>query len=70
MMSIGRKIHCPNACTAGTLSAIIAMTSPSPMKANDTAVNATNKSTGYAGIVIPTASATPSCSSPADSKIT
>ena len=48
MINIGRKMHCPSACTAGTLSAIMAITRPRPMKANETNVNTTNRSKGCA----------------------
>ena len=57
MISMGRKMHCPSACTAGTLSAIVAITSPSPMNANETKVNATQRSSGCAGSGMPSASA-------------
>ena len=53
MISIGRKMHWPSACTAGTLSAIVAMTRPRPRNANDTHVKATNRSNGCRGAGMP-----------------
>ncbi len=68
MMSIGRKMHCPSACTAGTVSAIIAMTRPSPIKANATSVNATKRSTGCFGSGMPRPMASASWSSAATTR--
>ena len=65
IISMGRKMHCPSACTAGTVSASAAITRPSPINAKATNENAIHKSNECAGSVIPTASATPSCSKPA-----
>ena len=65
MINIGKKMHCPSACTAGTLSANIASTSPSPMNAKDTTVNATQRSNGCAGSGMPKIKASPSCKAPA-----
>ena len=65
MISIGRKMHCPSACTAGTVFANIAMTIPRPRKAIATAVNASHSSTGCLGSGMPSAMASANCNNAA-----
>ncbi len=53
MISMGRKMHWPSACTAGTLSTSMAITSPMAMKAMAVTVKASRKASGCAGSGMP-----------------